>query len=127
VAMATQPFFLIMRRFTLTFIFIIWSFCCPAADDGVCTVANNRAKFDHQNVVLAGRISALKETISQAHNAYTTFKLEDGNCSLDIFLWGHPILASGEKVKVEGVFEVEHHQGKYTFYNEVQATTVGPK
>jgi hypothetical protein len=92
-------------------------------------VANNRAKFDHQNVVLVGTISALKETFAHdpPHNAYTTFKLQDGNCSLDIFFWEHPALASGEKVEVEGVFEVEHHQGKYTFYNEVQGTKVSPE
>ena len=60
-------------------------------------------------------------------NYYTTFKLEDGNCLLDVFTWGHPTVASGEKVQIEGVFEVEHHQGKYTFYNEVQATSVNPK
>lgn len=90
-------------------------------------MANNRAKFDHQNVVLAGTVSALKETASKAGNAYTTFKLEDGSCFLDIFTWGHPTLASGDKVQIEGVFEVEHHQGKYTFYNEVQATSVSPK
>jgi hypothetical protein len=27
----------------------------------------------------------------------------------------------------EGIFEVEHHQGKYTFHNEVQGTKVSPK
>jgi len=27
---------------------------------------------------------------------------------------------------VEGLFETEHHQGRYTFYNEVQATKVVP-
>jgi hypothetical protein len=116
-----------MIRFALAFSLTLWPFCCLAADDGVCAVANNRAKFDHQNVVLAGTVSALKETTSKAGNAYTTFKLEDGNCFLDIFSWGHPALADGCEVQIEGVFEVEHHQGKYTFYNEVQATSVSPK
>jgi hypothetical protein len=117
-----------MIRFALAFGLVLSPFCCLAADDGVCAVANNRAKFDHQNVVLTGTVSALKETTSQvAHSPYTTFKLEDGNFFLDIFIWKHPALASGDRVQVRGVFEVEHHQGKYTFYNEVQATSVSPK
>jgi hypothetical protein len=117
-----------MRRFALIFSLVIWPFCCAAADDGVCAVANNHAKFDHQNVVLTGTVSALKETTSRVeHNPYTTFKLEDGNCSVDVFSWGHPALKDGCSVQIEGVFEVEHHQGKYTFYNEVQATSVSLK
>ena len=27
-------------------------------------------------------------------------------------------------VRVDGVFETEHHQGRYTFHNEVEATKV---
>ena len=39
-------------------------------------------------------------------------------------MWGHPTLKVGDQVRVDGVFETEHHQGHYTFYNEVQATKV---
>jgi|ERR1700733_8708431 hypothetical protein len=116
-----------MRRFALAISLVLWPFCCFAADDGVCAVANNHAKFDHHNVVLTGKISTLKETASKAGNDYTTFKLEDGNCFLEIFSWGHCPIASGGNIQVEGVFEVETHQGKYTFYDEVQATSVNGK
>ena len=29
-------------------------------------------------------------------------------------------------MRVDGIFEIEHHQGRYTFYNEIQATKVTP-
>jgi hypothetical protein len=116
-----------MRRFALASCLVFWPLYCLAADNGVCDVANNHAKFDHQNIVLTGTVSALRETISKAGNPYTTFKIEDGNCLVDVFSWGHCTIASGDNVPVEGVFEVETDQGKYKFYNEVQATSVNGK
>ena len=51
-----------MRRFASIISLVLWPFCCLAADDDVCAVANNRPKFDHQNVALTGTVSSLKET-----------------------------------------------------------------
>ena len=69
-----------------------------------------------------------RETTSRAGNNYTTFKLEDqsGSCAVNIFIWGYPPLSNNDHVRVDGVFETEHHQGHYTFYNEVQGTKVTP-
>lgn len=55
-----------------------------------------------------------------------TFKLQDpsGCSAVNIFTWGHPALSNGDQVRVDGVFETEHHQGRYTFHNEVEATKV---
>jgi hypothetical protein len=97
-----------------------------AAEIGVCQLAANRVSFDHQNVSLQGVVISLKETTSRAGNDYTTFKLQDGGCDVNTFMWGHPTLTNGDRVHVDGVFETEHHQGRYTFYNEVQATKITP-
>jgi hypothetical protein len=86
----------------------------------------NHASFNHQNVSLQGAVIGLRETTSRAGNDYTTFKLQDGGCDVNIFMWGHPTLMNGNHVRVDGVFEIEHHQGRYTFYNEVEATKVTP-
>jgi uncharacterized protein YdeI (BOF family) len=106
---------------------LITSIAC-AGEVTVCSIAANRAGFDHQNVTLQGTVVALKETRSRAGNDYTTFKLQDpsGGCSMSIFTWGHPTITNDNHVRVEGVFETEHHQGRYTFYNEVEATKVTP-
>jgi hypothetical protein len=97
-----------------------------AGEMGVCAIIAKPVSFDHQTVVLQGTVTALKETTSRRGNDYTTFKLQDpsGCGTLDIFTWGHPALSNGDQVRVDGVFETEHHQGHYTFYNEVQATKV---
>ena len=97
-----------------------------AGEVGVCAIIEKPANFDHQSVTLQGTATQLKETTSRRGNDYTTFKLQGpGGCgALSIFTWGHPSLNDCDQVRVDGVFEVEHHQGKYTFYNEVEATKV---
>lgn len=100
------------------------SVAADAAD--ICSMVSKPASFDHQTVTLQGTATALKETTSRRGNDYTTFKLEDpsGCGAVKIFTWGHPTLSNGDHVRVEGVFETEHHQGHYTFYNEVEAAKV---
>jgi hypothetical protein len=106
---------------------LLTSVAANAADVAICSIVGNPASFDHQNVTLQGTAIGVKETSSQRGNDYTIFKLQDPSCgSVDIFAWGHPTLTNGDVVRVDGVFETEHHQGRYTFYNEVQATKVTP-
>ena len=98
-----------------------------AAEVPICSIIANPKSFNHQNVSLQGTIGSLRETTSRRGNDYTTFKLQDPSCrGLNIFMWGHLALANGDHVHVDGLFETEHHQGQYTFYNEVEATKVSP-
>lgn len=95
----------------------------------VCAIVATPTKFDHQTVTLDGVVANLRETTSQRGNDYTTFKLQDANgCgSVTIFSWGHPALTDEEPVHVVGLFETEHHSGKYTFQNEVTASQITPR
>jgi hypothetical protein len=97
-----------------------------AADVGVCSIVAKPANFDHQTVTLQGTATALRETTSHRGNDYSTFKLEDlsGCGAVTVFTWGHPTMSNGDHVRVEGVFETEHHQGRYTFYNEIEASKI---
>jgi hypothetical protein len=97
-----------------------------ADEISVCAIIAKPADFDHAHVTLRGAAADLKETTSRRGDDYTTFKLLDpsGCGALNIFTWGHPTLSNGDRVRVEGLFETEHHQGKYTFYNEVEATQI---
>jgi len=99
-----------------------------AAEIAICQLVAKPGSFDHQNVTLQGSVAGLRETTSRAGNDYTTFKLQDqaGSCAVSVFTWGHPALTNSGHVRVEGKFETEHHQGRYTFYNEVEATKVTP-
>jgi hypothetical protein len=100
-----------------------------AAEVPICSIIAKPTSFDHQNVSLEGTIISLRETTSRKGNEYTTFKLRDpsGCGDLNIFTWGHPTLANRDHVRVDGIFETEHHQGQYTFYNEVQASKISPQ
>jgi len=114
---------------TAIVVLLAYSITANAGEVGVCSLATNRASFDHQNITLQGMAIGVKETTSRRGNDYTTFKLQDStddSCTVNIFTWGHPKLTNGDHVRVEGVFETEHHQGRYTFYNEVEATKVAP-
>jgi hypothetical protein len=97
-----------------------------AAEVGVCAIVAKPADFNHQTVTLQGTATALKETTSHRGNDYTTFKIQDpsGCGAVSVFTWGHAAMSNGDHVRVEGVFETEHHQGRYTFYNEIEATKV---
>ncbi len=117
-----------MKKFLLaaTCVMISLLSIAHSADFGVCSIVGKPTNFNRQAVSLQGTVTNLKETTSQRGNEYTTFKLEDpsGCGSLKIFSWGHPNLSNGDHVRVEGTFETEHHEGPYTFYNEVGAVKV---
>jgi len=72
--------------------------------------------------------TAVKKKNSRRGNDYTLFKLQGaGGCgTIDVFIWGHPKLSDGDRVRVEGVFETVHHQDQLVFYNQVEATKVVP-
>ena len=87
---------------------------------------SSRRIFDRQTINSRGTAADVKQSTSRRGNDYSTFSLEDGGCSLKVFAWGHPTIKTGECVQIEGLFETEHHQGAYTFYNELQADKVSP-
>ena len=92
----------------------------------LCAIVAQPGKFDNQGVALDGVVTDLRETTSQRRNDYTTFNLKDaGGCgAVTIFTWGHPPLTEGEPVHVVGLFEIEHHAGKYIFRNEISASQI---
>ena len=101
------------------------SFPSYAAETSVCAIAHGPTSFDHRAVSLTGKVTSLRETTSQRGNDYSTFKLSDtGGCELLVFTWGHPAVHDGNRVRVDGVFEIEHHTGRYTFHNELIAKSI---
>jgi hypothetical protein len=100
-------------------------FPSTAADDAICSIVKKPQDFDHKSVSLKGAPSIVKETTSRRGNDYTTFNLQDSaGCTVKVFTWGHSTISTCDQVNVDGVFETEHRQGPYTFYNEIQANKV---
>ena len=95
-----------------------------AAEVSVCSLAADPKGYDHQHMNLRGAVTDLKETRSQRGNDYTLFKLQaPGPCEVKVFVWGHPALHDGDHVCVDGTYTTEVHQGRYTFFDEIQADT----
>ncbi len=106
---------------------LLSSYASRSTEVAIQSVADSPAKFDHESVSVEGTVAALRETTSRAGNDYSTFMLRNGRGdALKVFIWGHPTLMNGDHVRVDGTFETEHHTGRYTFYNELEATTVTP-
>jgi hypothetical protein len=83
-----------------------------AAEVAICSLVAKPSHFDRQVITFQGIAAAVKKTTSRRGNDYTLFKLQGpGGCgAVDVFIWGHPKLSDGDHVRVEGVFEIVHHQ-----------------
>jgi hypothetical protein len=110
--------------------FVLWGFLLSSSNANtagatVCAVVADPSNFDRQAVALDGVVTSLRETTSQRGNDYTTFRLQGANgCgAVTIFTWGHPALTDAASVHVDGLFETEHHAGKYIFHIRGQAGT----
>ena len=100
-------------------------FPSTAADDVACSIVKKPQDFNHKSLSLRGAPINVKEITSRRGNDYTTFTLRvSAGCTVKVFTWGHPTLSTCDQVNVDGVFETEHRQGPYTFYNEIQANKV---
>jgi hypothetical protein len=101
------------------------NFSYAAIETTVQKILANRDSYDGQEVSVSGTVSRLKLKTSKVGNDYTTFSLmsEPGG-SLTIFVWGQPKLKQGQKVKVTGTYRKVKRVGRYTFYNEIEATEI---
>jgi hypothetical protein len=97
-----------------------------AAEVAICSLVAKPSSFDRQVITFQGTATAVKKTTSRRGNDYTLFKLQGpGGCgAVDVFIWGHPKLSDGDRIRVEGVFETVHHQDQLVFHNQIEATKV---
>ncbi|MCX8083182.1 MAG: exodeoxyribonuclease VII large subunit [bacterium] len=96
-------------------------------------ILNNPDLFNHNEVIVEGRISNLQFRVSKAGNAYTTFSLlDEGYNSIKVFVWGHEKIQQqnikdGDAVEVRGIFNKIKYVGKYKFFNEIEALDIKKK
>jgi hypothetical protein len=109
-----------------TLIVLVLTGASNAADASVCAVSANPSKFDHQSVTLEGIVTALFKETSRRHRKEMTFTLRSlAGCGSVLVYAQEPVTVSnGDHIRVEGVFETEHHRDGMTFHNEMQATNV---
>ena len=101
------------------------NFSYAAQETTVQKILANRDSYDGQEVSVSGTVSKLKLKTSKGGNDYTTFSLlSESGGSLTIFVWGQSKLKQGQKVKVTGTYRKFKRVGRYTFYNEIEATEI---
>ncbi len=86
------------------------------------SILDNPQKFDGKIVTIQGEVVKLKSKVSKKGNPYFTFKLDDGEANITVFSFGKSNIENDDKVKVTGIFNAVKRVGKYTFYNEIDAT-----
>jgi DNA polymerase III alpha subunit len=87
-------------------------------------VLSNPERFDGKVVTLAGTVTNLKERVSRQGNPYYTFDLNDGRGAITVFSFGSAPCKAGARALVEGTFRQVKQQGRYVFYNQVDAARV---
>src|SRR6516165_8160947 len=97
-----------------------------AAETNVCTVSANPSGFDHRQLTLEGIVAGLNKSTSRSGRKQMTFLLRSpvGCGGVIVFAEGPATLSNGDRLQVEGIFEMERRRDGSTFHNELQATKI---
>jgi len=114
---------LFLYYFVLLFITVLNFYTCTNAQVlTISEIINNPDRYHLKTVKVKGEVLDVKHKISRKGNEYTVFVLSDGSAGIKVFTFGSPQINVEDKVKVEGVFYKVKYVGRYTFYNEIDAT-----
>jgi hypothetical protein len=78
------------------------------------------ASFDGQHLTVNGTVQQLSERTSRRGNDYATFDLCDASC-IHVYSYGHPKIANGQTLTVNGKFFAVKRVGSAEFKNEIDA------
>ena len=97
-----------------------------AAETNVCTVSANPSGFDHRQLTLEGIVAGLNKSTSRSGRKQMTFLLRSpvGCGGVIVFAEGPATLSNGDRLQVEGIFEMERRRDGSTFHNELQGTKI---
>ncbi|MCC6025502.1 MAG: hypothetical protein LM575_00850 [Caldimicrobium sp.] len=113
----------LFRVFILLLITVLSFYSCTNAQVvTISEILSNPDKYHLKTVVVKGEVLDVKHKVSKKGNPYTVFALSDGTSAIKIFTFGTPEINRGDKVKVKGIFYKVRYVGRYTFYNEIDAT-----
>jgi len=88
----------------------------------ISEIINHPDKYHLSTVQVKGKVLDLKSKTSKRGNDYTIIVLSDGTGNITVFTFGTPKIKFGDTVKVIGIFYKVKHVGRYTFYNEIDAS-----
>jgi hypothetical protein len=110
---------------TLVVLFALTS-TLDAAEINICTVSANPSGFDHRQLTLEGIVAGLTKSTSRSGHKRMTFVLRSpvGCGGVIVYAQEPANLSNGDRLQVEGIFEMEHRRDGSTFHNEMQATKI---
>ena len=96
-----------------------------AAETNVCTVSANPSGFDHRQLTLEGIVAGLSKSTSRLGHKDDVPIEKSRRCGgVIVFAQGPATLSNGDRLQVEGIFEMERRRDGSTFHNELQATKI---
>jgi RecJ-like exonuclease len=115
-------FLLLLRLFIFLLITVLSYNCTNAQVVTISEILSDPDKYHLKTVLVKGEVLDVKHKVSKRGNPYTVFALSDGTSAIKIFTFGTPEINRGDRVKVKGIFYKVRYVGRYTFYNEIDAT-----
>jgi hypothetical protein len=87
-------------------------------------ILSNPDQYDGKMVQVEAKVFLPHFKTSKNGNAYTTFKLEGDGQFLSVFSFGTLSINGGDTVRVIGMYQKVKKvgRGRYTFYNEIDAS-----
>lgn len=120
-----------MKKILTSLLFAVSILSVLAVEDAL-TVKGLLQKADVNDgkaVFLTGKISDFEQKTSKKGNQYFVFKVKEGELVVNGYGRGEqkPIVRSGDKVEVRGIFRKSKTVGDLTFKNEIDVTEVKEK
>jgi membrane protein implicated in regulation of membrane protease activity len=117
---------LVSSRVLAVIVLLVLSAPASPADRGVSIHAliQDPALYDGKVVTVVGTIAAYRERVSSGGNAYTVFRLTEGDASILVFSWNKQGRADGQRVRVTGTFSRIVQAGASPVGNQIQAYRV---
>lgn len=109
----------------LSILILLTSISKACESTTVSDIVEDPHKLDGKEVCVDGTVSNRELTSKRGGTPYTTFGLNDENGkSISVYFLGALKINNGDTVKVVGRYEVRKIVLRYTFYNEIDATSV---
>jgi hypothetical protein len=83
-------------------------------------------QYDHQNVVVVGRVANLQIATNRQGQLAYGFLLKDKDSTVKVVGLGKADVHEGDLVVVEGVFSRLRQVGRAIIYNEIKASLIRP-
>lgn len=91
-----------------------------SAADSIDAIVANPSHYDGNGVDVTGTAKDVRARTSKKGNEYETFQVCQTQC-VNVYSFGHPAVANGQTVRVQGSFVADKSMGSFEIKNEIDA------